>query len=68
MSDRKSVKSAPERREPPVPRNAPRERTAPGRTPGAPARSDVVAPTDEKGVPYRGDFPNPLGVKNRGCF
>lgn len=28
----------------------------------------IVSRRDERGVPYPGDFPNPLGDKNRGCF
>jgi hypothetical protein len=31
-------------------------------------RSSVVSPRDEKGVPYRGDFPNPLRGTYRDCF
>lgn len=32
------------------------------------ARPEVVSPRDERGTPYPGDFPNPLGRTYRGCF
>lgn len=28
----------------------------------------IVSRRDEKGTPYRGDFPNPASDRNRGCF
>jgi hypothetical protein len=31
-------------------------------------RGDVVSPRDERGIRYRGDFPNPSGSGYRGCF
>lgn len=31
-------------------------------------RRGIISPRDERGVPYPGDWPNPLGEKNRGCF
>jgi hypothetical protein len=37
------------------------------KNPSAPPRG-LVSPKDERGVPYPGDWPNPLGDKNRGCF
>ena len=30
--------------------------------------SDITDRRDERGVPYRGDFPNPASDKTRGCF
>ena len=51
---------------------------APGKAPRAPdsraqkkvsgKRGGFVSPKEEKGLPYPGDWPNPLGDKNRGCF
>ena len=29
---------------------------------------DIVSRRDEKGMPYRGDFPNPASDRTRGCF
>lgn len=31
-------------------------------------RSSIVSPRDERGTPYRGDFPNPLRGTIRDCF
>lgn len=28
----------------------------------------IVPKRDERGTPYPGDFPNPTGDRNRGCF
>jgi len=28
----------------------------------------IVSRRDEKGMPYRGDFPNPASDRTRGCF
>lgn len=29
---------------------------------------EVMSPRDERGTPYPGDFPNPLGNLYKGCF
>ena len=34
----------------------------------APAHGEIVSPRDERGTPYPGDFPNPVGGSYRGCF
>ena len=39
----------------------------PNSLPRAPKRPIVSRP-DERGVPYPGDWPNPLGGKTKGCF
>jgi hypothetical protein len=31
-------------------------------------RGPVISRRDERGVPYPGDWPNPLAGKTRGCF
>jgi hypothetical protein len=31
-------------------------------------KSRIVSPDDERGTPYKGDFPNPLDGKVPGCF
>ena len=31
-------------------------------------KDGIVSRRDEKGTPYRGDFPNPASDRNRGCF
>ncbi len=41
-------------------------RTAESERSAVPA--EVVAPRDERGTPYPGDFPNDLGHVYRGCF
>ena len=67
MSARKSGKAAPTRVRDAAPAKAPREAAKrPGR--GVPTRRGVLSPDDERGVPYRGDWPNPLGEKDRRCF
>ena len=35
---------------------------------GSASRTEIVAPRDERGTPYPGDFPNHLGGVYRGCF
>ncbi|MDQ6831262.1 MAG: hypothetical protein M3081_20565 [Gemmatimonadota bacterium] len=32
------------------------------------ALKGIVSPKGERGLPYPGDFPNPLPDKYRGCF
>jgi hypothetical protein len=32
------------------------------------SHGEIVSPRDERGTPYPGDFPNPLGGLYRGCF
>ena len=32
------------------------------------SQTEIVAPRDERGTPYPGDFPNHLGGSYRGCF
>ena len=68
MSGRKSPKSATKRREDAASEEATRNREMQTPKHGSPTRRGVVSPRDEKGVLYRGDFPNPLGDRNRGCF
>jgi len=29
---------------------------------------EIVSRRDERGLPYRGDFPNPASDRTRGCF
>lgn len=42
------------------------------RSPGKPQQAEkssrIVSPDDERGTPYKGDFPNPLDGKVPGCF
>ena len=33
-----------------------------------PKSGRVASPRDERGIPYPGNWPNPLGGKTRGCF
>jgi hypothetical protein len=33
-----------------------------------PDPSEIVSKRDERGAPYRGDFPNPASDSTRGCF
>jgi len=35
---------------------------------GTPGLDTIVSRRDERGVPYRGDFPNPASDIIRGCF
>ena len=35
---------------------------------GVAPRKGFVPPEDERGVPYPGDWPNPLAGKIRGCY
>lgn len=37
-------------------------------TPTLPKQGRIVSPRDGRGIPYPGDWPNPLGGKTRGCF
>ena len=32
------------------------------------SKDEIIGRRDERGTPYPGDFPNPLGDRNRGCF
>jgi hypothetical protein len=34
----------------------------------ASGQDQVLSPRDERGTPYPGDFPNPLGNLYKGCF
>ena len=67
MSGRKSGKAASTRVRDAAPGKASRE---PAKRPkrGVSTRRGLLSPDDERGVPYRGDWPNPTGEKNRGCF
>ena len=29
---------------------------------------EIIGRRDERGIPYRGDFPNPASDRTRGCF
>ena len=33
-----------------------------------PSQGEIIAPRDERGTPYPGDFPNPVSGLYRGCF
>jgi hypothetical protein len=32
------------------------------------SQGEIISPRDERGTPYPGDFPNPVGGLYRGCF
>jgi hypothetical protein len=34
----------------------------------SPRSGSFISRRDERGVPYRGDWPNPVADKTRGCF
>ena len=31
-------------------------------------KPDIISRRDERGIPYKGDFPNPASDKTKGCF
>jgi len=31
-------------------------------------KDEIISRRDERGTPYRGDFPNPASDRTRGCF
>lgn len=31
-------------------------------------KTEIISRRDEKGLPYPGDFPNPVSDRTRGCF
>jgi hypothetical protein len=49
-------------------RESTREPRAPRGKSARRATRSIVSPRDEKGTPYRGDFPNPLRGTYRDCF
>ena len=46
---------------------APREHES-GADDEADKNDSVVSRRDERGMPYRGDFPNPASDRTKGCF
>jgi len=35
---------------------------------GETGKDEIISRRDERGTPYRGDFPNPASDRTRGCF
>jgi hypothetical protein len=65
---RKDSRSSGKRREPSRAVGASTDRVRKLAEKAARVRRGIISPRDERGVPYPGDWPNPLGEKNRGCF
>ncbi|MEJ7813431.1 MAG: hypothetical protein WKG32_23690 [Gemmatimonadaceae bacterium] len=73
MRKKSDPKSQPSRRSPRVPAEGNengRDRRAPGARTSGVGRllGSVVSRRHERGVPYPGDFPNPLSGKYPGCY
>jgi hypothetical protein len=47
----------------PEPAKQPREQK-----PKPKGKPDIISRRDERGTPYKGDFPNPASDKTKGCF
>lgn len=46
----------------------PAERTPEAAKPAEKRKTEIISRRDEKGLPYPGDFPNPVSDRTRGCF